>query len=164
MRSRWPVVAVALIATLGMRALVWAGESGSESTGQGTPAPAGSPSPAPSEPASAARAREVREKIVGRWQMVGQGDVIEFRADGTFSGSSEHAQLSGKYQITPEGDLSIAWGLPLKPYKKPAEKEGNGQATETGPFEIRRTVRFEQEELVLTDPATGDSFRYRRLP
>lgn len=112
---------------------------------------------------------KLRKRLAGRWQLVGQNDVLEFRQDGTFSGQSEHAQISGRYEITPSGELLIDLGLPLytgkpKTPATPSSGEGASATPARVTAKIRRQVRFEKDTLVLEDKESGDVFRYRRLP
>lgn len=112
---------------------------------------------------------KLRKRLAGRWQLVGQNDVLEFRQDGTFSGQSEHAQISGRYEITPSGELLIDLGLPLytgkpKTPATPSSGEGASATPARVTAKIRRQVRFEKDTLVLEDKESGDVFRYRRVP
>lgn len=124
--------------------------------------------PREKEAASAKVAEKVRKRLVGRWELVGERDVLEFRSDGTFSGQSAHAQINGRYEITPFGELLIDLGLPLYTGKpKTGVTPGTGQEATATPArltaKIRRQVRFEKDTLILKDQQTGDSFRYRRV-
>ncbi len=168
MRARVWLGGMGCVASL-LGILLWSSNVPAEQTAPGSagaPAAKGEGTPS-ATPDSEALAREVQEKILGRWQMVGQGDVLEFSAEGTFRGVSEHAEMTGRYRITRQGELSIAWGLPLYRGKRTPETKqaATPGATPQGKplVEFRRKVRFEQNELILEDPDTGDSFRYRRL-
>ncbi len=116
-------------------------------------------------PKLSATQKKVQKAILGRWKLEDSEDELEFRPDGVFVGKSHAVEMTTKYEITPDGKLSLDFALPVA-RKVPTPGTAGTPAAAPTPHttKIVREVRFEGKVLVLRDPQTGQTFRYRRLP
>lgn len=108
--------------------------------------------------------QRIEKSLLGRWQLEDSEDVLEFRSDGVFVGKTHAVEMTTRWEVTPEGKLAIEFGLPIARKPVPATTTPEPRAAApTVTTKIVREVRFEKEMLILRDPVSGQTYRYRRL-
>lgn len=108
--------------------------------------------------------RKIQKGLVGRWRLEDSEDELDFRRDGVFVGKTHAVEMTTRWEVTPDGQLAIEFGLPIARKAAPSTPGAAPAATPTVPAtKILREVRFKKGTLILRDPATGQTYRYRRL-
>src|SRR5262245_52118203 len=90
-----------------------------------------------------------QEAVVGKWQVLGGVDTVEFSTDGSVTFVTQGRAVTGKYTFERESVLKMAWDSPIP-------MEGFQQQ---GAYQH---VKVSADELITNDPA-GTSRKYKRV-